>query len=133
MLIVGFMRQKWKKKCCLVHSIRKFFKTQLISPGVGESYVDFWMDHVGGTYHDIEMKGIEFLPDLYTRAGLSIRPRTINNKVDLLNQMSHTVGASHDDILRVYPHVPPDGLRAAIEYAARTVKNDVVWDLKTPA
>ena len=82
-----------------VHSIRKFFKTQLISLGVGESYVDFWMGHVGDTYHDIEMKGVEFLRDLYAKAGLSIRPRTTSNKVDLLKQMARTVGASQDDIM----------------------------------
>jgi uncharacterized protein (DUF433 family) len=42
-------------------------------------------------------------------------------------------GASRDDILRAYPHLPPDGLRAAVEYAASALKNEVVWDVKIPA
>jgi uncharacterized protein (DUF433 family) len=42
-------------------------------------------------------------------------------------------GASHQDVLRAYPHIPPDGLVAAIEYAARALKNEVVWDIKLPA
>ncbi len=36
-----------------VHSIRKFFKTQLMALGVGEAYVDYSMGHKGSTYHDI--------------------------------------------------------------------------------
>jgi uncharacterized protein (DUF433 family) len=42
-------------------------------------------------------------------------------------------GASRDEILRAYPHVPADGLAAAIQYAARSLKNEVVWDVKIPA
>lgn len=42
-------------------------------------------------------------------------------------------GASQQDILREYPHVPADGLAAAIQYAARALKNEVVWDVKIPA
>ena len=41
-------------------------------------------------------------------------------------------GASRDDILRAYPHVPADGLAAAIQYAASSLKNEVVWDVKIP-
>ena len=40
-------------------------------------------------------------------------------------------GASQDDILRAYPHVPPEGLAAALQYAARALRNEVVWDVKT--
>jgi uncharacterized protein (DUF433 family) len=42
-------------------------------------------------------------------------------------------GASHEDILRSYPHVPGEGLAAAVQYAARALKNEVVWDVKIPA
>lgn len=41
-------------------------------------------------------------------------------------------GASQDDIQRAYPHVPAAGIAAAIEYAARALKNDVIWDVKLP-
>lgn len=37
-------------------------------------------------------------------------------------------GASRDEILRTYPHLPAEGLAAAIQYAARAIKNEVVWD-----
>ena len=42
-------------------------------------------------------------------------------------------GASHQEILSAYPHIPPEGLAAAIQYAARALKNEVVWDYKTSA
>jgi uncharacterized protein (DUF433 family) len=42
-------------------------------------------------------------------------------------------GASPEQILGVYPHVPPAGLQAAFEYAARSLKNEIVWDIKLPA
>lgn len=42
-------------------------------------------------------------------------------------------GAGRDDILRAYPQVTADGPTAAIQYAARSLKNEVVWDLKISA
>ncbi len=42
-------------------------------------------------------------------------------------------GASRDDILRAYPQVTPEGLSAAFAFAARSMKNEVVWDVKIPA
>ena len=42
-------------------------------------------------------------------------------------------GAAREDILEGYPQVGADGLAAALEYAARSMKNEVVWDVKVPA
>jgi uncharacterized protein (DUF433 family) len=42
-------------------------------------------------------------------------------------------GASPEEIRRAYPHVPPDGIGAAIQYAAQSLKNEVVWDVKLSA
>jgi uncharacterized protein (DUF433 family) len=42
-------------------------------------------------------------------------------------------GASNEDILRVYPHITAEGLTAAIQYAAKAFKNEVVWDVRIPA
>ncbi len=42
-------------------------------------------------------------------------------------------GAGRDDILRAYPQVTAEGLMAALQYAARSLKNEVIWDLKIPA
>lgn len=42
-------------------------------------------------------------------------------------------GASHAEILRKYPAVTPEGLNAALRYAARALKNEVVWDFEASA
>ena len=42
-------------------------------------------------------------------------------------------GASRDDIVEAYPQLSDEGLTAALEYAAKAMKNEVVWDLKIPA
>jgi len=39
-------------------------------------------------------------------------------------------GASREDVLRAYPQITPDGLAAALHYAARAMKNEIVWDMK---
>src|SRR5438094_7791465 len=70
--------------------------------GVGEAYIDYWMGHKGSTYHDIQMKGVEFLRKLYANAGFSIRPQARNGKVDLLKQMARTVGASSSAIIEAF-------------------------------
>ena len=42
-------------------------------------------------------------------------------------------GASVEDIRRTYPHIPQEGIAAAIQYAAHSLKNEVVWDVKLSA
>lgn len=42
-------------------------------------------------------------------------------------------GAGPDAILRGYPQVTPEGLAAAFQYAARSLKNEVIWEIKIPA
>ena len=42
-------------------------------------------------------------------------------------------GASRQDILGAYPQVTPEGLDAALRYAARSMRNESVWDVKLPA
>lgn len=42
-------------------------------------------------------------------------------------------GASREDILHAYPQLTTEGLSAAIYYAARSLKNEVVWDVKLSA
>ena len=42
-------------------------------------------------------------------------------------------GASQADIHESYPDIPLEGVAAALKYAARSMKNEVVWDVKIPA
>jgi uncharacterized protein (DUF433 family) len=42
-------------------------------------------------------------------------------------------GATREDILKGYPQISAEGLSSALEYAARSLRNEVVWDAKIPA
>ena len=53
------------------HSLRKYFKTQLLALGVQPDYVDYMMGHTVDTYHDIQMKGFDFLRNIYSASGTS--------------------------------------------------------------
>jgi uncharacterized protein (DUF433 family) len=42
-------------------------------------------------------------------------------------------GASQADVLVAYPQLTAESLAAALVYAARSLKNEVVWSVKVPA
>jgi hypothetical protein len=82
-----------------VHSIRKFFRTQLAALGVQTDYIEYMMGHTISTYHDIEMKGIEYLRRIYASSGLSIKPKTRLNKIDALKEIIRAWGLNPEEIL----------------------------------
>ena len=81
------------------HSIRKFFRTQLAALGVDRDYIEYMMGHTISRYHDIQMKGIEYLRGIYVAAGLSIKPRTKISKIDALKEIIHAWGLNPEEIL----------------------------------
>ena len=74
------------------HSIRKFFRTQLAALGVDQDYIEYMMGHKVSTYHDIQMKGIEFLRNIYVASGISIRPKTKLSQIEVLKEMVRSMG-----------------------------------------
>ena len=42
-------------------------------------------------------------------------------------------GAGREEFLRAYPQVTAEGLAAALEYAAKSMRNEVVWEVTVPA
>jgi site-specific recombinase XerD len=81
------------------HSIRKYFRTQLASLGIQTDYIEYMMGHTISTYHDIRMKGIEFLRGVYISSGLSIRPKTRLNKLEALKEMIRAWGLNPDQVM----------------------------------
>lgn len=73
-------------------AISQYFKTQLIAIGVQLDYADYMMGHTIDTYHDIQMKDVEFLRNIYTASGLFIRPKTCISKIDALKQIIRAWG-----------------------------------------
>ena len=82
-----------------VHSLRKFFKTQLMALGVQPDYIDYMMGHTVDTYHDIESKGIEFLRNVYASGGLSIKPRAQTSKIEMVKEFIRGMGMNPEEIL----------------------------------
>jgi intergrase/recombinase len=68
-------------------SIRKFFRIQMEALGVDQDYVECMMGHKIDRYHDIEMKGVEFLRNIYIASGLPIRPKTRLSKIEALKEI----------------------------------------------
>jgi integrase len=81
------------------HSIRKFFRTQMAALGVDRDYIEYMMGHTINTYHDIKMKGIEFLRGIYMASGLSIKPKTKMSKIDALKEIIRAWGLNPEEIL----------------------------------
>jgi len=82
-----------------VHSLRKYFKTQLLALGVQPDYVDYMMGHTVDTYHDIQMKGVDFLRNIYAGSGLTIRPKTKVSKIEAIKEIIRAWGLNPEQIL----------------------------------
>jgi len=81
------------------HSIRKFFRTQMAALGVQTDYIEYMMGHTISTYHDIQMKGIEFLRGVYAASGLCIKPKTKPSRIEMLKEMVRALGLNPEEIL----------------------------------
>jgi hypothetical protein len=62
-------------------------------------YIEYMMGHTISTYHDIEMKGTEYLRGIYSASALSIRPKTRVSKIDALKEIIRAWGLNPDEIL----------------------------------
>jgi len=82
-----------------VHSLRKYFKTQLLALGVQGDYVDYMMGHTVDTYHDIQSVGIDRLRNIYAASGLAIRQKTKVNKIDALKEIIRSWGMNPEQLL----------------------------------
>jgi site-specific recombinase XerD len=117
-----------------VHSIRKFFKTQLMALGVQSDYVDYMMGHTVDTYHDIQSKGVEFLRNIYAGAALSIKPRTGISKIDMVKEFVRGLGLNPEELLvqKAFSEAetkyldPQEKERADIRTLMQAIKADLV-------
>jgi site-specific recombinase XerD len=92
-------QQKGRMYDLRVHSLRKYFKTQLLSLGVQPDYVDYMMGHTVDTYHDIQSIGIDVLRNAYAASGLAIRCKTNVSKVEALKEIIRAWGMNPEQLL----------------------------------
>ena len=75
------------------HSLRKYFRTRLgLLNIIPTDYIEYMIGHVMNTYNDVQMKGIEFLRNLYAQTGFSIRPKSKISKIDQLKVIMEAWG-----------------------------------------
>ncbi|MCX6660431.1 MAG: hypothetical protein NTX81_08675 [Candidatus Bathyarchaeota archaeon] len=67
--------------------------------GVQSDYIDYMMGHTIDTYHDIQMKGVEFLRNVYASSQLSIRPKTQVSKFDAMKEIIQAWGLDPEKVL----------------------------------
>jgi len=89
------------------HSIRKFFRSQLALLGVDRDVIEYMMGHKTDKYHDVKMKGIEYLRSTYTKSGLAIRPQTTAEKILALRAIARSWGLTPEEIFEAKPPQPP--------------------------
>lgn len=82
-----------------VHSVRKFFRTEMAARGVERDYIEFMMGHKVCNYHDIKMKGVEYLRGVYLTSGIGIQPKIRLNKIDMLKEIMCAWGLNPKEIL----------------------------------
>ncbi len=108
------------------HSLRKYFKTQLMALGTQADYVEYMMGHTVSAYHDIEMKGIDFLRGIYQASGLSIKPKTKFSRIDTLKEIVRAWGLNPEEILTrealTMPHQTPYTQDSQVETLSRELK-----------
>jgi integrase len=90
---------KIKRYDLRAHSLRKFFLTQMVSLGVERDYVEYMMGHTLSTYHDVKMKGVDFLRGIYLASDLSIQPRTRASKILDLIEIINSWGLNPEEVL----------------------------------
>jgi integrase len=82
------------------HSLRKFFRTQMASLDVDRDYIQYMMGRPRkDRYHDVKMKGVEYLRGVYLNSRISIRPKTKMNKIDALKEIIQSWGLNPQRIL----------------------------------
>jgi hypothetical protein len=67
--------------------------------GVPSDYVEYMMGHMISTYHDIKMKGIGFLRNIYAASGFSIRPKTKVSKIETVKELIRALGGDPERVM----------------------------------
>ena len=81
------------------HSLRKFFRTQMSAVKLDSEIINYMMGHTVDTYEDVQSLGVETLRNMYSSAGLAIRPKTQANRITQLKEIIRAWGQNPEEIL----------------------------------
>ena len=82
-----------------LHTLRKYFRTRMEAANVPTGFIEYMMGHKISTYHDMSMKGIEFLRNIYAASGLSIKPKTKVGRIEILKEIVRGMGMNPEEVL----------------------------------
>ncbi len=99
MMTAGLICEGKRRHELNVHSLRKYFRTQLTLAGVPSDYIEFMMGHKISTYNSIKSLGVEKLREIYARSGISIKPKTMITKIEMLKEIVRSLGLDPEKIL----------------------------------
>ena len=81
------------------HSLRKYFRTQMSASKIDSEIIKYFMGKTIDTYEDVQSLGIETLRNLYTSAGLAIRPKTQVNRIEQFKEILRAMGENPEEVL----------------------------------
>lgn len=81
------------------HSLRKYFRTQMSASKIDSEIIKYFMGKTIDTYEDVQSLGIETLRNLYTSAGLAIRPKTQVNQIEQFKVILRAMGENPEEVL----------------------------------
>jgi integrase len=119
------------------HSIRKYFRTQLGALNtMSTDYIEYMMGHSVSTYNDIQMKGVEFLRNLYALSGLCIRPKTMLSKIERAKTFLEALGVKPEELLSrdalTMPHrTVLDPEQRQMEVLNQALKQAIIRELRS--
>lgn len=96
----GLITRDEKRHELRIHSLRKFFRTQLTSLGVPAYYIECMMGHKLSTYLTVESKGMDFLRNVYAAANLRIWTKEKASLKDVLREIIRSSGEDPAKYLR---------------------------------
>ena len=93
------------------------------------------MGHTISTYNDVKMKGIDYMRNLFSSSGLSIRPKTKLSKIQQLKLMIEAWGMDPNEILSrkamSMPHrTVMDPYQSQIETLNQALKQAIIKELQ---
>jgi hypothetical protein len=71
----------------------------VVSLGVERYYIEYMMGHKLSLYHEVKMKGVDFLRAVYLASGISIQPRSRASKIIDLIEIIHSWGLKPEELL----------------------------------
>jgi hypothetical protein len=81
------------------HSLRKYFRTQMSKSKIDSEIIKYMMGKTIDTYEDVQSLGINTLRNLYISAGLQIRPKTQQNRIEQLKEIIRAWGDNPEEVL----------------------------------